>query len=85
MSVRHGQSGTRSLPLTETEALTLLEMCLVAGSDADPLRGDILMKVADLCRDHMRRPGIRPTDSDWVRPLIANTSECAMGGFAAAS
>jgi hypothetical protein len=56
MNAPDARSTTRALTLTESEALTLLEMCLVAGSDVDPIRADILMRVANLCRDHLRRP-----------------------------
>ncbi len=46
--------GERSLQLTETEALALLEICLMADRDDDLVRSALLEKVGGICREFIR-------------------------------
>lgn len=47
-------TGERSLQLTETEALALLEICLMADRDDDLVRSALLEKVGGICREFIR-------------------------------
>lgn len=54
MSVSYSPESSKTLHLTQEEALALLDMCLCTRMDDDPLRASAIHKLAALCRDFLR-------------------------------
>ena len=57
MSSQHVMPMHRALHLTMDEAMTLLEMCLYASADDDPVKAEVISKLATVCRELMRSEG----------------------------
>jgi hypothetical protein len=47
----------KALYLTEEEANSLLEMCLLSQTDLTADRAVVMQKIVSMCRDYMRQPG----------------------------
>jgi hypothetical protein len=54
MSVSHNSESSKTLHLTQEEALALLDMCLCTQTDDNALRTSAMDKLAALCRDFLR-------------------------------
>jgi hypothetical protein len=54
MSVSYNSESSKSLHLTQDEAMALLDMCLCTRMDDDAMRASAIHKLAALCRDFLR-------------------------------
>ncbi len=73
MNHRNHKTSTKTLSLTEEEALALLEICFHSKVDDEPMKERVIHMVGDLCRDFIRSETQDPARVCADRSLVRET------------